>query len=380
LLSSALALLRAGWWPAAMPVSARERWRVALGAATALALLAAGWAWTDQASWWSGHHPGLVAPLGASALLVFAVPGSPMAQPWPVLAGNMVSALVGGLVAQWVTPFPAAVFLAVLLAILLMFALRCLHPPGAAMALLVVLTRAESDALAMGVSVLMGSLCVVVMAILYNRLTGRDYPASATAAPVGELVQAPRFSDRDLDEVLGEYNQVLDVGRGELEALLAKAQTRAYEKRLGTLRCGEVMTPQPIVVMFNQGQEAAWALLQQHQIKALPVVDRHGQLVGIVTRSDFFKQDRAIASSAAPAPEAPRLLQLTSAPVGDIMTRRVRVVREQTVLVDLVPLFSQYGHHHLPVVDANNHLVGILTESDMVRALFHAVKPAEQAG
>ena len=44
-----------------------------------------------------------------------------------------------------------------------------------------------------------------------------------------------------------------------------------------------------------------------------------------------------------------------------------RVVREQTALVDLVPLFSQYGHHHLPVVDERNHLVGILTESDMVR-------------
>ena len=372
-------MLWSSFWPSATPVNARERWRVAMGAAAALAVLGWWWAWVDQSSWWSGHHPGLVAPLGATALLVFAVPGSPMAQPWPVLVGNASSALVGLLAAQFVASLPVAVFLAVLGAILLMFALRCLHPPGAAMALLVVLSGTPADSKVWLISVLVGSLLIVVLGILYNRFTGRDYPARTAPAPTSEVIEAPRFSARDLDEVLGEYNQVLDVGRGELETLLAKAQTRAYEKRLGTLRCGEVMTPQPIVVMFNQAQQAAWALLQQHQIKALPVVDRHGQLVGIVTRSDFFKQERQAAPAADEALTAPRLLQLTQAPVGDIMTRRVRVVREGTALVDLVPMFSQYGHHHLPVVDAHNHLVGILTESDMVRALFSAVKPAEQA-
>jgi CBS domain-containing membrane protein len=38
--------------------------------------------------------PSIVAPLGASAVLVFAVPASPLAQPWPVIGGNTISALV----------------------------------------------------------------------------------------------------------------------------------------------------------------------------------------------------------------------------------------------------------------------------------------------
>lgn len=362
-------------WPSATPVNARERWRVAIGAAVSLALLGIWWVWVDQSSWWVGHHPGIVAPLGASALLIFAVPGSPMAQPWPVLMGNTLCALVGLLVSQWVPWLPLAVFLAVLLAIVLMFGLRCLHPPGAAMALLAALSRVSLDPAAWIVSVVAGSALLVFTGVLFNRITGRDYPARPAQAPASELIEAPRFSIRDLDEVLGDYNQVLDVGRGELETLLAKAQTRAYENRLGTLRCGEVMTHQPIVVMYNQPQQEAWALLQQHRIKALPVVDRHGQLVGIVTRSDFFRQAPEGAPSGLHAREGVHWLPLKQAPVGEIMMRRVRVVREQTALVDLVPLFSQYGHHHLPVVDENNHLVGILTESDMVRALFNAVRP-----
>ena len=61
--------------------------------------------------------------------------------------------------------------------------------------------------------------------------------------------------------------------------------------------------------------------------------------------------------------------------VGAIMTRRVRVASEQLHVIELLPLFSEGGHHHLPVVDAQQHLVGILTQSDLVRALHRAVRP-----
>src|SRR5262245_39027013 len=76
--------------PADAAVGARERWRAALGAAlgvlvAALLCRAAG----------PAELPWLVAPIGATALLVFAVPASPFAQPWAAVGGNTVSALVG---------------------------------------------------------------------------------------------------------------------------------------------------------------------------------------------------------------------------------------------------------------------------------------------
>jgi CBS domain-containing membrane protein len=79
--------------------------------------------------------PLLVAPIGASAVLVFAVPASPLAQPWSVLGGNVVSALVGVIAAMFISTPWLAVGIAVAGAILAMSLLRCLHPPGGAAAL-----------------------------------------------------------------------------------------------------------------------------------------------------------------------------------------------------------------------------------------------------
>ena len=85
---------------------------------------------------WRGRLvPLIVAPMGASAVLVFAVPASPLAQPWPVVGGNAISALVGVVVARVVADPVIAVGLAVSLAIAAMSLTRSLHPPGGAAAL-----------------------------------------------------------------------------------------------------------------------------------------------------------------------------------------------------------------------------------------------------
>jgi CBS domain-containing membrane protein len=163
-------------WPAPIEVSSRERWRVAAGIALALVLIALFWRllgslWTEP-----GHRLGLLAPLGASALLVFAVPASPMAQPWPVVVGNTLSVAVG-LLAAHLLPWPElALCLAMPLCILLMYASRSLHPPGAAMALLMVLAGPDSDVVAMLACGLGGSVLMVIVAAVFNPATGKRYP------------------------------------------------------------------------------------------------------------------------------------------------------------------------------------------------------------
>lgn len=356
--------------PAAAMPHLQERWRVTLCAALTLGgmafltLLSQG-LWPDQ-------HLVLLAPLGATALLMFAAPASPMSQPYPVLVGNSVSAVLALVVSAGISPIPLAVGTSVAGAIGAMFVLRCLHPPGAAMALLVVMTAPHAHPVDLALSAALGSLALVLMGSLLNNLTGRQYPslmAEAGRAPIdSEWVRSPRFSARDLDAVLQDYNQVIDVSPEQLEDLLARAQTRSYERHLGAMRCRDVMTPTPLVVTFNQTAQEAWLLMQERHIKALPVVDKNHQLVGIVSLSDVV--------SHAPMSEGLPQARNSTQTVAQIMTRRVRVASADAVLVDLVPLFSQYGQHHLPVLDANNRLVGILTQSDMVRALFSAVAPA----
>ena len=159
-----------------MEVSLRERWRVAMAAGLSLAVIALYWRLLGWAIDWDGHRLGLLAPLGASALLVFAVPASPMAQPWPAVMGNTLS-VAAGLLAAHGLPIPElAIGLALPASIMIMYASRSLHPPGVAMALLMVLSGPDSDPASMLVCGFLGSLLLVLMGCVLNPVTGKQYP------------------------------------------------------------------------------------------------------------------------------------------------------------------------------------------------------------
>ncbi len=359
--------------PAPQAVNARERLRVLLGAGIGILLAGA----LSQTALTPGL-PWLVAPLGASAVLVFGLPASPLAQPWAVLGGNTVSALVGIACLHWLPLPPMAVAaVAVALAIGMMFLLRCLHPPGGAASLLMVLTATQDWHFAL-LPVALNSLLLVLAGMVYNGLTGRRYPhAQQAPAPAGAQVAPPRFGDAELDAVLARYNQVLDVPRDDLADLLHEAELLSYRNRLGGLRCSDIMSSPVITVEFGTPLAQAWTLLQEHNIKALPVVDRVQRIVGIVTRADFMRAAEADRREGL-AGRLQTLLRPSPAThsskpevVGQIMSRQVRVASADRPIASLVPLFSDTGHHHIPIVGEQARLVGILTQSDLVKALSH---------
>ncbi|MED5620967.1 HPP family protein [Ideonella sp. BN130291] len=357
-----------------MAVNARERWRVAVGAALGVAVTAL----LCRAG--APVSPWLVAPIGASAVLVFGVPASPFAQPWAVVGGNTLSALVGIACAGLFGGAPWVAGLAVGLAILTMFGLRCLHPPGGACALLAVMGGLHDPAFA-AFPVLANSLLLVAGGMAYNLATGRRYPhgqqrAPAAAAAAGHR-PVPGFSDADLDAVLARYNQVLDVSRDDLQALLEQAELQAYRRKLGGLRCADVMSREPLAVEYGTPLQQAWSLLRQHRIKALPVVDRARRVTGIVTLADFMRgaeldlhQGWSERLRALIRPSTTTHSDKAEV-VGQIMTRQVRVASADRPIGELVPLFAATGHHHIPIIDAEQRLVGILTQSDLVAALSH---------
>ena len=179
----------------------------------------------------------IVAPMGASAVLVFAVPASPLAQPWPVIGGNILSALVGITVAHLV-PIPAlAAGLAVAGAILVMSLTRSLHPPGGATALLAVIGGPQVAAAGYTFALLPVGLNAVILAllgILVHRFTGHSYPhraVLAAAAPRDE--PAASLYPADLDQALVEMGESFDISREDLELLLQRAEHHAAARRAG---------------------------------------------------------------------------------------------------------------------------------------------------
>ncbi len=370
-----LARLRA-LWPAPMAIRPLEKWRACCGAALGVLLVAVmGSLWLSGVLAMQNNLLALaiVAPIGASAVLVFAVPSSPLAQPWSVVGGNTLSALVGIACAKWIPDPSVAASLAVGVAIAAMMATRCLHPPGGAAALLMVLAGGQHFSYAFS-PVMLDSIILVLVGVVYNNLTRRSWPHVQPASSPPDS----RFTRADLDTALAHYNQVLDVSRDDLQALLESAEASAYQRKMGEIRCKDVMSTTPIVARQEMPLREAWSLMRKHKIKALPVVDRQLHLLGIVTVADFMNQIdldahegvgwhlRALLRNTR-AKQAPAI-------VGQIMTRTVRVASADRLLTELIPVFSENGHRHVPIIDAERHLVGIITQSDLIKTLYSAVR------
>lgn len=368
-------LNQAAHWSGKLIAGRRDLWLGALGVGLGLWL-------TELISRWvlGVVDPWFVIPMGASAVLLFAVPASPLAQPWNILGGNTLSAFCGAACQIWLgaTQGEATTMaMASGIAVALMFALRCVHPAGGAMALTAVLGGPSIVSLGLSFSLLpvaLNSAVLLFLAILFNRLAGRRYPHRPVKSENTHATNDPLPSHRggiqseDLDTVLAGYGELLDIERGDLEEILVRAQLQANRRQMGQKRCADIMSRDLVSVLPETAVEQAWEKLASHRIKSLPVVDASGRLEGIVTVPDFF-----IDRNRPQFESTPRMLMAET--VQEIMTKNVFSVRSEQLLSELVQAFSDGGFHHLPVVDEGGHLVGMITQSDLVGSLL-AMNPS----
>ncbi|NVD42338.1 HPP family protein [Ensifer sp. HO-A22] len=363
--------------PSLVPVSHMERLRASLGALVGILLTGLV---STLALGADANLPLLIAPMGASAVLLFAAPSSPLAQPWSILGGNIVASVIGVTSALLIPEPVIAAAVAVGLAIAIMLLLGCLHPPSGAVALTAVLGGTsihEAGYWFVLSPVAINSALILVVALLFNNATGRRYP-HLTPAGNTHRTDDPLPTQRlgivpdDLQAVLAQYGEVVDISPDELDALIHQAQIRAFNRRSGEITCGEVMSRDVATAMPETSLRKAWQTLLEHDIKALPVVTEKDGLVGIITQTDFIKHamlapqgglTQRLGSVMGFGPKAPRL-------VSEIMTRRVQSALPETMIAKLVPPMADMGLHHMPVVDADNRLVGIVTQSDLIAALF----------
>lgn len=171
----------------------------------------------------------LLAPMGASAVLLFVVPSSPLAQPWPIVGGNVVSAVVGLTVAGFLGHGALAGGVAVGAAILAMSVLRCLHPPGGGTVLLPVIGGPALLAQGYGFALVptaLNAVALVAIGLVFHRFSGHSYPHRPLKMP-GQ----PPLLREDIDAAIEESGETFDVSREDLEALLQRAERHAQARR-----------------------------------------------------------------------------------------------------------------------------------------------------
>ena len=170
----------------------------------------------------------LVPSMGASAVLLFAVPHGKLSQPWPLIGGNLISALIG-VSCYKIIPDPfIASGMAVGIAILAMHLLNCIHPPGGATALVAVIGGPAIHELGyyyVITPILLNVIIIFLVAFIFNSLfPWRRYPASTMRFANTPQTQNS-FEKQPIDTVfienaIKDMDLIVDVTTEDLQQLI----------------------------------------------------------------------------------------------------------------------------------------------------------------
>lgn len=307
-----------------------------------------------------GFDPILIAPIGASAVLLFVVPASPLAQPWSIVGGNTLSAVIGVIVSIYVDHLGLAVGLAVSLSIILMSLTKSLHPPGGAVALGVVLGGGPVEtwgSLYPLVPVALDSILLVIAGIVFHRLFTGKYPNRPSASvtkhqKTSDLPPSIRtaFRDEDLAAALASLNESFDISRHDLTRIYRQMELEGIARSPSNLTCADIMSKDVIQIGANASPKDARALLIDNNIRVLPVVRPDGTLLGTVGIRDLLDGSSTISS----------------------VKKAVTARKSQTIL-SLVPALTDGRNHAVIIVDDDGRVEGLVSQTDLLSALARLV-------
>ncbi len=339
-----LSVFLRGFGPAVPRPKLSEALRAAFGAALGLGVAALACRMVGLPG------PGLIAPFGASAFLVFAVPNSPLAQPWSVVAGNGLAAVAALAAGFLPLPLLAQALAAVALAVAVMAAARAMHPPGGAVALLLALSPLPHGGL---VPVLVGSSALVAAGLVWNRATGRVYPLrQSPPAPHGTADPSPARRHLPppgaLADLLARLRLGANIGVEDLARLITAAEAEAAIRPLAGLTAAHLMSRDLVTVTPDTPLPRLAAEFINHRFKTLPVV-AEGQYRGLVNEHALTGQTD------------PGLTAADLAEAGETAS-------PETPAGTLVTLLADGGQQAVPVL-TEGHLVGLVTRSDLIALL-----------
>lgn len=362
----------------AAPLSVTERWRSTIAALLGV-LIYEGVLFVVPVP---AEARRLLAPLGATSVIVFTLPHSPLAQPWSVIGGLMLPALVGFACGLWTTPSYLAFGLAVAISVGLMGWLRCIHPPGGAMALVMASAATQGLDAATSFAAAGWNITAILIAAtaVNNLIPGRRYPlcSPAVAAPRQQRQSPAGIQHPDLAAALAEIDAYLDVSEDDLAQVFQRAARHAFHRHV-LLTCADVMETTPLSVAFATDLNEAWRLLNRHNRSSLPVVDRAQRVIGLVSLEDFLRHVEPDNGQRI-GDNVRRLLRPTPGShsdkpevVGQIMqTPRdgLRVVNAGDGIALAADVLGHDTQRAVPVVDDSGRLAGLITPAVMTAVLL----------
>ena len=317
-------------------------------------------------SWYvlGGFNAWYIAPMGATSVLLFAVSASPLSQPWNLIVGNSIAAIIGVSCALWIPNPTIALSLAVALSIFLMMTTDSLHPPSGAVAITAVLGGEAIHQLGyyfILYPVLLNSFLLLIVAIIFNKLLGKQYPQVAqinTRSKDPTPTQKVTIQPQDIQDVLEHQTELLDISEYDLQKIILQAQEKANARSTMDFLCQDIMSKDVIFLYELDDIHNAIDKFKQVNLMSLPVVNVNDELVGTLALyevMEWFKR------AAEPHASWEHL-------VKQIMNPKVVTVKPSQTIQDLVPYFVEKSFNYIPVVEQQK-LVGIISRADMIAAM-----------
>jgi len=235
----------------------------------------------------------IVPSMGASAVLLFAVPHGKLSQPWALFGGHFISALIGVACYQLVPDYYLAAGLAVGLAIGAMHLCRCIHPPGGATALAAVIGGPAIHSIGyeyVFAPIMINALIIFTVAFVFNNVfPWRRYPVSMmrfTERPQAKpTTREPLFNQKHVQQALSDMDLVVDMTTEDIQRLFALTLEHAERQRLNNtqIRVGSFYT--------NGKHGAEWSVRKIIDEAASDVAERDMVVYQVVEGQGLHSSD-----------------------------------------------------------------------------------------
>lgn len=321
------------------------------------------------------NTPLFVASIGASATIVFVIPSSPMGKMWSLVAGYLVASMIGVGLSLFIHSIAVLMTASVTLTVIAMLLFKCMHPPGVATSMVPALCLQVENPVDFSfvidpvlINVVPLAICGALFRLWLARSNTEKKENTLPDTPFSARNKKSVYFD-ELHQVVETRNEWLDIDEETLDQIFKETHLLALEHKNDKLTCEQVMTRDPLTLREHDSVYDGLKLLQQNHFSSIPVINDQQEIIGIFSLVDFllYVEQRKINSFVGLYLLAKKR---TSKTVGAYMKRDPIAIYSQEHVARLIPYLTS-GFHHIPIINSENKLVGMVAQSDLIDFLYN---------
>jgi CBS domain-containing membrane protein len=197
-----------------------------------------------------------------------------------------------------------------------------------------------------------------------------------------DLPESIDLTEADVLEAMQEIPGYLDITPRDFKEIYNHAYRRALSRLLREITAVMIMTRDVVVVSEDTPLAEVAAAMGEHGISGVPVVDRNGQVTGIISEKDFLTgmgvagpQNFMTLVANCLAIKGCVALPIKKQTARDIMTAPPITVTPDTNIKEIAVLFTSRKVNRVPVVDNDGKILGIVTRANLLHATCHGERP-----